>query len=191
MEKQLSNKVENYVATFKCNVKDKIMEILSPSPNEFSEKRNMITQYVLDYEPFSFEKEDFQKTKRKKQKNTLPSDERCCSKRADQEQCSRKKRPGFDYCGTHLKTKMKTNTNTNTNTESTSSTIEDNTHTIGNTESKSHKVEVIAHDIQGIVYFLDKEGNVYKTEDIMSNKPNPEIIANYSIKDNQYILLNR
>ena len=168
MQKQLSNKVENYVATFKGNIKDKIMEILSS--NEFSEKRNMLTQYVLDYEPFSFEKEDFQK--RKKQKTALPIDERCCSKRADQEQCTRKKRPGFDYCGTHLKTKMS----------------KSNTESVAITESKTHQVEVIAQDIQGIVYFLDKAGNVYKTEDIMSNKPNPEIIATYIVKDDQYIL---
>jgi len=186
MEKQLSNKVEKYVATFKSNIKDKIMELIFCGSEQEKEQRNMLIQYVLDYEPFAFEKEDFQK--RKKQKNTIPQCDRCCSKRADQEQCTRKKRPGFEYCGTHLKTHtnaekpnldpnpnidLNPNPNPNPNPTSTSS-------------ATTYKVEVFAQDIQGIVYFIDKIGNVYKTEDIMSNKSNPDIVAKYTKENNLY-----
>ena len=41
------------------------------------------------------------------------------------------------------------------------------------------KIEVWAQDIQGIIYYIDKSGNVYQTEDIISNKQNPKIIAKY------------
>jgi hypothetical protein len=41
------------------------------------------------------------------------------------------------------------------------------------------KIEVWAQDIQGIIYYIDKMMNVYQAEDIVSNKPNPKIIAKY------------
>ena len=45
------------------------------------------------------------------------------------------------------------------------------------------KVDVWAQDIKGIIYYIDKNGNVYQTEEIVSNKENPKIIAKY-IKEN-------
>jgi hypothetical protein len=181
MEKQLSNKVEKYVATFKSNIKDKIME-LSDNCLVSEEQRNILLQYVLDYDPFVFEKEDFQK--RKKQKNTIPQCDRCCSKRTDQEQCTRKKRPGVDYCGTHLKTNNPTINPTinpiNTNTDN--SIFQEKV----SIPSSIQKVDVFAQDIQGIVYFIDKIGNVYKTEDIMCNKINPAVVAKYVKENNVY-----
>jgi hypothetical protein len=38
-------------------------------------------------------------------------------------------------------------------------------------------VEVTAQEIQGIIYYLDAELNVYNTEDIFKNIHNPRIIA--------------
>lgn len=43
----------------------------------------------------------------------------------------------------------------------------------------TQKVEVWAQNIQGIVYYIDKFGNVYQAEDIVVNKHNPTIIAKY------------
>jgi hypothetical protein len=36
---------------------------------------------------------------------------------------------------------------------------------------------VFAEEIFGIVYYIDKQNNVYKTEDILEGKENPKIIA--------------
>jgi len=36
---------------------------------------------------------------------------------------------------------------------------------------------VVATDVNGIVYYIDKFMNVYKTEDILSGKTNPAVIA--------------
>ena len=33
-------------------------------------------------------------------------------------------------------------------------------------------------------YYIDDFNNIYKTEDILENKPNPNIIAKYKIEDN-------
>jgi hypothetical protein len=44
-------------------------------------------------------------------------------------------------------------------------------------ELTSKKLEVVAEDVGGIVYYIDKYNNVYKMEDILENKENPRIIA--------------
>jgi hypothetical protein len=39
------------------------------------------------------------------------------------------------------------------------------------------KIDVVATNIMGIVYYIDKFNNVYKTEDILEGKVDPAIIA--------------
>jgi hypothetical protein len=36
---------------------------------------------------------------------------------------------------------------------------------------------VEAHNIDGIIYYIDKDDNVYKTEDILMEKQNPQRIG--------------
>jgi len=45
---------------------------------------------------------------------------------------------------------------------------------------------VWAQDIKGIIYHLDKNGNVYQQEDVIANKMNPKIIAKYVKTGEQY-----
>jgi hypothetical protein len=122
-------------------------------------------QYIFDYPEFTFEKEDLMK--RKRTKNSVPYFTRCCAKRANGEQCSRKKKEGQEYCGTHMKG------------------IPHGIVKVG-TEQSVSKVEVWAEDIKGIIYYIDKSGNVYKAEEIISNKSNPKVIAKY-IRTNEGI----
>jgi S-adenosylmethionine hydrolase len=42
------------------------------------------------------------------------------------------------------------------------------------------KIELWAQEIMGIVYYLDKFGNVYQAEDIVNNKVNPKVICKYA-----------
>jgi hypothetical protein len=108
----------------------------------------------------SFNKEDFQK--RKRVKNFVPVFDRCCAKRASDEQCTRRKKDGCEFCGTHLK-------------GTPHGVVDESNEPKNNTQ----KVDVWAQDIQGIVYYIDKNMNVYQAEDIISNKINPKIIAKY------------
>ena len=39
------------------------------------------------------------------------------------------------------------------------------------------KKEVTAEEIDGIIYYIDLDGNVYHTEDVLEDKKNPRIIA--------------
>jgi hypothetical protein len=156
MEKRLNKKLEVWITGFKDNIREKANQI-GISKND---QTNQLIQYIYDYDRLSFGKEDFQK--RKRVKNVVPFFDRCCAKRANNEQCTRRKKDDIEYCGTHMK--------------GTPHGVIDN-----QCESKSNtqKIEVWAQDIQGIIYYIDKSYNVYQAEDIIINKLNPKIIAKY------------
>ena len=156
MEKRLTKKACEYIKNFKDNIKDKA-EKMGLTKNE---QVNQLIQYMYDHESLSFNKEDFQK--RKRVKNVVPLFDRCCAMRANCEQCTRRKKNGSEYCGTHVK--------------GTPHGIVQSQEECKNT---TQKIEVYAKDIQGIVYYIDGNNNVYQTEDIIKNMINPKIIAKY------------
>jgi hypothetical protein len=154
MEKRINKKIEVYTTAFK----EKILERSSQLGIK-DDQLNSLMQYIYDYERLSLNKDDF--LKRKRVKNVVPYFDRCCAKRASGEQCTRRKKEGCEYCGTHMK--------------GTPHGL------VENEENKqtTQKIEVWAQEILGIVYYIDKFGNVYQAEDIVGNKPNPKIIAKY------------
>lgn len=163
MDKRLNKKAETYITTFKDDIIAKATQLNLINTNEC----NQLIQYIYDYNRLTFSKEDFQK--RKRVKNFVPMFDRCCAKRASGEQCTRRKKDGIEYCGTHMK--------------GTPHGIVDN-----QVENKvtTQKIEVWAQDIQGIVYYVDNLNNVYQPEDIVVNKINPKIIAKYVKTGEQY-----
>ena len=165
MEKRLNKKLEVWISGFKDNIREKASQI-GISKND---QTNQLIQYIYDYDRLTFGKEDFQK--RKRVKNVVPFFDRCCAKRASNEQCTRRKKDGIEYCGTHMK--------------GTPHGIIDNQN-----ESKpnTQKIEVWAQDIQGIVYYIDKAYNVYQAEDIIINKQNPKVIAKYVKNGENYTI---
>jgi hypothetical protein len=156
MEKRLNKKTEQFISTFKDNIREKATQMGMTK----SEQVNQLLQYIYDYDRLSFSKEDFQK--RKRVKNFVPIFDRCCAKRASNEQCTRRKKEDSEYCGTHMK-----------------GTPHGVIDTTNETKANTQKVEVWAQDIQGIIYYIDKNNNVYQPEDIVSNKLNPNVIAKY------------
>ena len=157
MERRLNKKVETYISLFKESIKEKATQMGVIN----NEEVNQLIHYIYDYERLSFTKEDFMK--RKRVKNFVPIFDRCCAKRATNEQCSRRKKEGFEYCGTHMK-----------GTPHGIIDSQDN-----EVKVNTQKIEVWAQDIQGIIYYIDKFNNVYQAEDIVVNKVNPKIIAKY------------
>jgi hypothetical protein len=155
MEKRLNKKIEDYVSSFKNDIKEKAGTI-----GLKGEQMNQLLAFVFDYERLSFSKDDF--TKRKRVKNMIPFFDRCCAKRANNEQCTRRKKEGSEYCGTHLK-----------------GTPHGIVVSQDDANVTTQKIEVWAQDIMGIVYYIDKFGNVYMAEDIVVNKMNPKVIAKY------------
>ena len=153
MEKRFTQKVEDYVSTLIDGLQTKITGSDIPE-----EAKKDLLDYIQSYEKLNIDKTDF--LKRKRQQVVVPVFMRCISKRSNGEQCSRRKKEGCDFCGTHYK-------------GSPYGTFEqENAVTMT-------KVEVWAQDIGGILYYIDNETNVYQTEDIVNNKPNPAVVANY------------
>src|SRR6056300_200807 len=152
MERRISKKVNDYTHNFKNEIAEKVKAMDSSDPTE-------LMNFIYKYKNFELTKEDFMK--RKRVKNMVPVYERCCAKRANGQQCTRRKKDDSQYCGTHSK--------------GTPHGVMNENETVSNVT----KVEVSAIDIKGIVYYLDNEGNVYDTEDIIANKKNPRIIAKY------------
>ena len=163
MERRLNKKIEEYITTFKDSIKQKSSQL-----GINNDEANQLLQYIYDYDRLSFNKEDFMK--RKRVKNFVPIFDRCCAKRATNEQCTRRKKDGNEYCGTHMK--------------GTPHGIIENINE--DVKVNTQKVEVWAQDIKGIVYYIDKFNNVYQPEDIIVNKINPKIIAKYVKNGEQY-----
>jgi hypothetical protein len=165
MERRLNKKVETYISLFKDSIRDKATQLGLNNDTTSTQ----LLQYIYDYDRLSFNKEDFQK--RKRVKNFVPIYDRCCAKRASNEQCTRRRKDGSEYCGTHMK--------------GTPHGILD---LQNDNKTTTQKVEVWAQDIQGIVYYIDKFNNVYETSDIIKNQINPKIIAKYVKEGENYII---
>ena len=126
--------------------------------------------WVQTTPPVNISKSDF--SKRKRAKNCVPHDSRCearCAKGSghEGEQCTRRKKDGCLYCGTHTKGLP---------------------HGIMLKQEPTFKEKTIwAEEYRGIMYYID-ETNVYNTEDIKRNKVNPEIIGSCSKVGQSYVI---
>lgn len=168
MEKRINEQTRQYVSKFKDDIRNKIVEL---GIND-SEHINNLLEFVYEYKRLAFEKEDFMK--RRRVKNSVPVENRCNAKRANGEQCTRKRREDCEFCGTHYKG---TPHGIATSADSEGSNIND---------SITH--EVFAEEIGGIVYYIDKFRNVYKTDDILQSSMNPIIIAKWEKIGDKYTI---
>jgi hypothetical protein len=152
MEKKIKEKFSECLNTFRADVEKKIEGSDIPEDS----KKDLL-EYISSIGKFDV---DNIFLKKKRTHATFPNTLRCISKRSDGEQCSRRKREGCEYCGTHSKGSPYGTFNTDVTTSVT-------------------KMEVWAQEIGGIHYYLDNGNNVYNTEDIINNKVNPRVIAKY------------
>lgn len=164
MEKRVEVKVSSYLNQFKDNVKNKMTELGLIETNCDS-KYSELLRYIFDYQSLSWEKDDF--TRRKRVKNTVPAIDRCMAKRANGEQCTRRRKEGCQYCGTHSK-----------------GTPHGEYEGTSNEVCQNKIVELTVQDINGIMYYVDSEDNVYNQSHVLSNKINPECIGKRINNDN-------
>jgi hypothetical protein len=160
MEKRLNTKLESYVNAFKREIVDKIKQGIT---------EDELISFVNEYQGIALNEKDF--LKRKRANNVVPICEKCIAKRMNGTQCTRRKQGGTDFCGTHSKGLP-------------NGCMEPN-----ETKTDLKQVEVFQHEINGIVYYIDNESKVYSVEDILSNKQNPKIIANYRVVDGVYTIV--
>jgi hypothetical protein len=168
MERRINKKISDFISTFKDNIKHRANEI----GIENSAETSQLLQYIYDYDRFILTKDDLMK--RKRVKNIVPFFNRCSAKRACNEQCTRKKKTDFEYCGTHLK-----GTPHGIMPDGTANENEE-------TKQMTRKLEIWAQNIKGIIYYLDVDFNVYQAEDVLNNIDNPRIIAKYTLELDTY-----
>ena len=168
MEKRIKTKTEKYIANFKDNIKNWLVENnISFQNDDESIEFNNFLQFVYDYNNIEFTQIDFQK--RKRVKNVVPHFERCQARRANSEQCTRRKKEGEHFCGTHIKGKPH-------------GVITDIV------ENNMEKLVIWVKDIKGINYYIDDYGNIYSAEDIIQNSHKPKIVLHYKIIDGEYVI---
>lgn len=154
MERRLKQRINDWINEFKCNIIEKYKS---------NEEPETFVKFIQNYNTIQITKEDF--IKRKRTKNVVPFFERCIAKRSTGDQCTRRRKETKLYCGTHIK-------------GAPHGTIEN-----PDTVSDITKINVWQEEINGIIYYIDNNNNVYSTEDIFNNNVNPKIIAKY-IKEN-------
>ena len=171
MQRRVNQKVDTYTRELKDEIKKSVVgafeKIERVLPQENSKQVNIILKEMMDiiynFPLIQLEEDDF--ARRKRAKNIVPYYDRCQAMRANNEQCTRRKKCGSNFCGTHVK--------------GTPHGVVKCNNESGN---KTKNVSVWAEEISGIMYYIDDNYNVYQAEDIMLNKINPKVIAKYEKK---------
>ena len=166
MDRKLNKRIAEYIGDFKKQIKEKVVQLRFDDVSKVQD----LMSFIFEYDRLVLSKEDV--SKRKRVKNSIPNNNRCQAKRASGEQCTRKQKDGFVYCGTHIKG-IPHGIIHNENTENNTQYI---------------NTEVIAEEINGIIYYLDKHGNIFCTEDVLKQIPDPKVIAHYKKTGDQYII---
>ena len=90
MERRLHKKIDTYIRGFKKDLSDEIQASPLYGCPDYKEDVMNIINFVYEYNNFELNKEDFMK--RKRVKSTIPAYERCGAKRANGEQCTKKRK---------------------------------------------------------------------------------------------------
>uniref|UniRef100_A0A6C0BRQ4 Uncharacterized protein n=1 Tax=viral metagenome TaxID=1070528 RepID=A0A6C0BRQ4_9ZZZZ len=168
MEKRIESKVHKYINTFKDDIKEKMNELGLVDVTNSDNNMSNLLRYIFDYQGVDWDKDDF--TRRKRVKNCVPSIDRCMAKRANGEQCTRRRKDNFQYCGTHSKGTPHGEYQINSQ-----KTNEDTV------------IELTVHDINGIMYYIDNDNNVYNQAHVLSNKLNPDCVGKrIALSDGRY-----
>jgi hypothetical protein len=166
MERRINTRIDAYLIGFKNSILAQFEAVrqkhingsTNGTPNDGIHKDySEIMSFIYSADKLKLSKEDFMK--RKRIKSVVPMHDRCHAKRANGEQCTRRKKDGCAYCGTHAKG------------------IPHGMFDILEPATTNVKVDTWVQDIKGIMYHIDSAGNVYDPEDIVSNKMNPNVIA--------------
>ena len=152
MESKINKKVEVYLEKYRESIRDKVINL----GLETSIQAELL-ETIYSFNTLQLEKEDFMK--RKRIVSQVPVSDRCMAKKANGEQCTRKKKCSCNFCGTHDKFQPH-------------GIVENNDSVIS-----LKKCSITIMDINGINYYVDDAGNVYDTADILKNNNSPKVIG--------------
>ena len=157
MERRINKKIETHFVDFKSQIIERLKICFGDIESDSDAYK--LVEFIYNFPKIDITAEDIKK--RKRVKNIVPFCDKCLALRANGEQCSRRKKTGYSFCGTHIKGTPH-----------------------GHVENKPEanpytKRTVWIEEINGISYYIDKNNNVYQSSDIVNNVVNPRIIAKY------------
>lgn len=158
MERRINKKIENHFINFKTQIIDRLKTCYGDDIECDSDAYKLV-EFIYNFPKIEITTDDIKK--RKRVKNIVPFCDKCQALRSNGNQCSRRKKDGFNFCGTHIKGTPH-----------------------GHIENKPEanpytKRTVWIQEINGISYYIDGNNNVYESTDIVNNKTDPRIIAKY------------
>lgn len=163
MEKRINKRIEQHQLDFKNSIKTFVDNNKCRICDDESDLTSNFLRFIFDFDNLVLSKDDFKK--RKRVKNQVPQYERCTAKRANGEQCTRRRKDSACFCGTHIK--------------GTPHGVVDSD---GETKTVT-KIEVWVQEIKGINYYIDDSNNVYLPEDILQNSTSPRKIGIWNLTD--------
>ena len=125
----------------------------------------------------------------------MPSGVRCLALRSCSEQCSRRRSVSSYFCGTHNKGIPHGSLSLDESASSSSSELSSSGASGASgapselPDQNTKKMEVCAHEIEGIMYYLDNIKNVYSPEEIHMRKHNPKKIGTYNQIGEKYQII--
>ena len=152
----MNRRINKCIATRFNNFKQTIAE---KHPTDIDE----LLRLIKEYPPIVLTSSDYEK--RQRIKNVVPLYERCKAKRANGEQCTRRRRENNTLCGTHIKG------------------VPHGIMDIKNENIHIDKINVWIQEINGINYYIDNKNNIYDPQDVYQNKINPRCIHKYKMNE--------
>jgi hypothetical protein len=158
MERRINKKIEAHFVSFKDQIIERLRELHGNDIKSTSDAYKLV-EFIYNFPKTEITTDDIKK--RKRVKNIVPFCDKCQALRANGQQCSRRKKDGFDFCGTHNKGTP-------------------HGHIENKPEQNPYTKRVVwIQEINGICYYIDDNTNVYDSGDIVNNITDPRIIAKY------------
>ena len=153
MLERLNQRSKDHMRSYTLNIKQRL--------EEKGLSHEDVTSLVGNPPALVLTSEDFEKKRRVR--TAIPYYERCSGKKADSEQCTRRRQSGSLFCGTHVKGTPYGQ--------------------VSDCEAVSDKIVVHAQEVAGIVHWVDDGGNVYSQEDVYQRLKDPRVIAKFALVD--------
>jgi len=94
MNKRINKTIDKWWTVLRQDLQTQVTETPSLTAQQ-------LLLHLWEKSPLILKESDYQK--RQRAKNIVPLYERCTAKRANSEQCTRRRRDGDNFCGTHAK----------------------------------------------------------------------------------------
>lgn len=157
-----------YFLQFKEDIQKKTSQL---SFQQEKQKIQELLEYIYEYPSYPNDSvpQINPQPPKKRVKPPVTQENRCMAKLSNGGQCSRQRLKEGQLCGSHNKVQPYGLVSLCPN--------------ILAKQAKEQNMishEVFAVEIQGLVFYIDHDGNVFHTEDVLNDVPNPSIIAKYN-----------